>query len=1240
MQNHWTANRWLFEFNGKNICRVVGIVGASTLPETMDELSRLPRKATVRQGDGQRGSRLNAGSEPVVRPFTSMGSSELNLPSTVPVRARAATTSSTRYPASAKLTPDDVQHKKVDGEFDVRQFLLDQKVDQPLHKSSLFRASGLVEEVNASNNATSSSTALAFREVKARKNLLPRMEASQSMGALPPSGIMSSTGTSSHKARPNQQPEDDESNAVSHFYTLERMAESCYHAIQNRNKTWLFLPGSEERSKGTNGGSTISGGSITGVERPSRRMDLMDLQRCYDAALQFSNRKRDHDVECSDKLAMVDRDFVAIQTRVSEKYAKHSVVDRSPGFHEAIDGADDLTALSRLFFEQKWADVVLGELEAMLTVSFLEQGVVLRKARIQYAQCFFQLERLYSEQWSKLNQALDDLEQLKADIRRADAVHEKDTQTTKERYEGEIKRLTATFEITKGDMEKKVSESKDQMTKMGDTMKTLNAIFRQMREDTEKVKAVELRENYIKLEQKYDQCCEEIERLRPLVDQNQQLNEQITALTNERDKFKDDMAQLDILVGSKDETIASLMEQQSDMLAAQELREAKDEEMRKRAAEEEEDNDDIEIVEDGQGGDGDSSQPRTRRARRYQSSAVCVRCKQDLRVMSANGGLSQASTHQSGSGDGSSGNMDSDAGFQMTMNSDTQYLVKRKRIQCLHFRILLPNLRGRRPQRDISWTISCMRAIMFAKQIDDTMCRRSGGAFPTRIRMPEFVYAWFSPWRAIKDEKFEAEYGSEEMVNEGETALGDGGGNDAIVRSLLSSEQRQVQADEDRWCLYYGVKALVQRGYLEAKLFLSLLDEKFGEDELVFILYCYQLLDVLVGGRLNWGPLREKVSHQVFSREYERMFGGSNNSGSSPSPAAPIVVPKTIWISPYHASLATSVVLARATESEREALDKKMQEYVVTNVPRNERPLVYLTPEQMGIKPDPFSKKKSRRYGKNDDNDDDDLEYQQLIDAHFWIELMMMEYKEEQAHRRAAIRLMFQTAMASVTGGDLTAMPSIVSINGANMDMEQFRVMVRTLNDETPSFVIATLFRNAYTRGNGAVTFDSFLEAAENGQFFSTCMRLESPAACIARLSCNAKAPTLAALSTSSRAAYSVEKLFTILRHELTTAVAMLPIWTRSIADALSYEISSTLMGNEEAVTDGMRLLSSFHRLIEYLLLSKLVKREVTGEVVSSKHISSIEKALEALVESVRIRDKSSYVPFAVAGWFVRLSEY
>lgn len=391
------------------------------------------------------------------------------------------------------------------------------------------------------------------------------------------------------------------------------------------------------------------------------------MDRCFDTAIQFATKKKHLDVACDEKLSMIDRDFMAIHARIAQRYSSAATASESSTEAHQI--------LTKLLFEQKWSDVVIGELESMLTVSFLEQGVILRKTRILYAKAFFQLEHLYRNQWQELTREKEDLEQLREEVRQTNELHRQDAQGMKERYEAEIQKLTANFESVKGDMERRVTDSKEQMTKMGDTMKALNAIFRQMREDTEKVKAVELRENYIKLEQKFEQCREELEQLRPLVHEKQQLLDKIEELNRERDECNDQIASLNNLITTKDNMIASLMEQQSDLMAEQELRAARDEELRRQAEQEEEDEREDPPYTKGDG----------RRRTSVSSTAVCVRCKQDLRVMSANGGLTE--------GDKGSGGERSNS-IIVSETEGFKLPVKKKRIQCLYFRILLPNLGG------------------------------------------------------------------------------------------------------------------------------------------------------------------------------------------------------------------------------------------------------------------------------------------------------------------------------------------------------------------------------------------------------------------------------------------------------------------------------------------------------------------------------------------------------------------
>ena len=79
-------------------------------------------------------------------------------------------------------------------------------------------------------------------------------------------------------------------------------------------------------------------------------------------------------------------------------------------------------------------------------------------------------------------------------------------------------------------------------------------------------------------------------------------------------------------------------------------------------------------------------------------------------------------------------------------------------------------------------------------------------------------------------------------------------GHHAAETSVLSAQSdsltrvlnQMTEADDARWALYYGVKAIAKgnnnvSGSTEAKLFYNFLDEKYGEDELTFFLYWYAL---------------------------------------------------------------------------------------------------------------------------------------------------------------------------------------------------------------------------------------------------------------------------------------------------------------------------------------------------------------------------------------------------------------
>ena len=103
----------------------------------------------------------------------------------------------------------------------------------------------------------------------------------------------------------------------------------------------------------------------------------------------------------------------------------------------------------------------------------------------------------------------------------------------------------------------------------------------------------------------------------------------------------------------------------------------------------------------------------------------------------------------------------------------------------------------------------------------------------------------------------------------------------------------------------------------------------------------------------------------------------------------------------------------------------------------------------------------------------------------------LQEYREEQAHRRAAIRLMFKQpdpgadAAAVATAGDDEGTLQLLQDLTAAVDMQQFRSMCESLHSKVPFREVVALYRDAYEiggggrdggTGKGVVDFDRFLQ--------------------------------------------------------------------------------------------------------------------------------------------------------------------
>ncbi|KAF0698133.1 Aste57867_11229 [Aphanomyces stellatus] len=992
-------------------------------------------------------SATNAGrkSSKAAKPMSSLGETAFNL----------ETTHQPQLPQTAE-----------GGRFDIKQFLMEQKVTQSFHDGALFRSSS-----SSSHLATADP---AFPHRLAKKKQLPRMDAiAKSISTLD----LSSNNPKAQEAPPGHR-----------IYSVETMAEASLHAARSHNHTWQMLRASDSQS-----------------ECPCKRSDVVDLEGCFDAAMSYSGGKDNW--EGDRKTALIDRDFMAVQANIVALYRPATDMDRR--------------LLTSIVFEQKWSDLVLGEVEAMLMVSFFEQGHLLRKVRVQYATAFYRLEKHYTDCEAEKKRALDAEKKSRQALDDQARGHADDIAALQSEYERALAGLKDQMEQERTDADRKMYEAKEQIAKMSDTMKTLNAIFKQMREDSDKVRAVELKEANQKLERKCVQLEEDVKRLRPLIAQNRTLVATVESQTTQLHDAAQEIHELTVTLQEKEQIIENLLHRQEQLLVKQELMGDK---VKLPSS-------DVASSVNPTAGDDDAS------------STICSRCQMSL--------FDDGSSGPPGAGGYPSG---ASAGRGNTAPTPIARRRDGKRVQCLAYRILLPNLQGRRPTKDVSWTLGCIRSILFAKQMDDNICFRIG--MPVRFRMAEFVYAWFAPPEHV-------------LVG-------------------AASDQRDLiyaQADEARWCLYYGVK-LLSKESIEAKLFLSFMDEKYGDDELVFGLFCIRALDCLAGGELDWSPLRQSMSYTFFMEEWDAHF---NVTGET------IQVPKTVWITQHHASLATAIVLSKATADERDAFDAKMKGLGVTTLPANERPKRVVSFDH-----------------KNDGP---------MIDAYHWLHLMLQEYREEQAQRRAAIRLMFQTANTSTAAATTTTMPENDLGGGATtnseMDMEQFRAMMQSLNSDVTAGMIALYFRTSYERGDGHVTFDAFMATAETLHFFTSCMRLPSPNVLATHHGRDDKDGGINA--PPARLGSLVAKHFTLYEAECLLNLHASPPLTQSIAKRALEELRVVLRDGRGSSIDGFGALAAYQRLLSLQIHDRVARAETASTTITSVMLYRLDKELYSAMDCVRV---------------------
>lgn len=248
-----------------------------------------------------------------------------------------------------------------------------------------------------------------------------------------------------------------------------------------------------------------------------------------------------------------------------------------------------------------------------------------------------------------------------------------------------------------------------------------------------------------------------------------------------------------------------------------------------------------------------------------------------------------------------------------------------------------------------------------------------------------------------------------------------------------------------RWTFYNSLNKF-RKDYIEVSIFFHLLNEDYKLDDARFILYVYEAIESQYA--------IDYVSREDFDNYDEIHLVVSDEDQS-------LDTPDVLYIPLDEANVVINNVMNRASSSAKELpLGKIFKKSVSLN--------------DENIKIDNKYKNKGSKKAVN---------YADVIDV------LIYEYRQEQALRRGTIQSMFDTAT--------TPLPSNSSKVSQNdpaarvpITLTQFITIVRNLNNTIELGEILNLYRLSYKLGHMVVNYESFMDACEISQFFVKSLRL------------------------------------------------------------------------------------------------------------------------------------------------------
>lgn len=529
---------------------------------------------------------------------------------------------------------------------------------------------------------------------------------------------------------------------------------------------------------------------------PSVREQAGSLVRAFDVAMAAVAGAATKEVQpasqtdARDLSATILSEFCEMQADVAKAFAQRTTLEHDG---DARAWARQKKAVATLYCEQKWTDVLSQKLGEAVSNHTAEHGALIDKLRVRRAAMLDRALKLHSDALWQHDKAAAALVEGRADgtkraAAQAEALQAKDSEIEmlKARVAGLVASRVADAQRIEKRAEAKVEKTRHALEAMKD-------LFKDMTRDKRDLARVDERDAFQRMKRDLDACTAELEGLRLLRADAVIAKQEVASTGRELKAFKVAAATHAVDLDARADLVNELMMGQAELghyVATEKMKREEQGTLKDPA---------------GEGKIGDIRPPDVAEEARLlaetqqeASSIFCVGCQKSMDVLE-----------------------------ERKRTTDPS-----KRVRCLGYRALLPPRPAAVVERSHAWAQVCMRTLLIAKLNHDRL--HQDEALVTRF--PEFVYAWFARQAVV------------ELSAQERSKL--------VARELgLAKDVREDEAmdpdDEDRWAFYAKVKELAALGSTEANMFWLLLDETHGDDYGCFFLHCFQASVACCGATLG-----------------------------------------------------------------------------------------------------------------------------------------------------------------------------------------------------------------------------------------------------------------------------------------------------------------------------------------------------------------------------------------------------